>query len=157
MCGAYSPLTPPGYADDDLTLGSIDPYQVFRIFHEILSFESERGTLAGHVPFMIDQSHNLKTKMEAMVQTAVIAQELYARAASVDREKLSHLQEECNLVEAEECFRAAFWEDVRPLVREWRRVRGIPEGPLQALRESGFVERVTRERGEKNAKTLATY
>ena len=91
------------------------------------------------------------------MQTAVIAQELYARAASVDREKLSHLQEECNLVEAEECFRAAFWEDVRPLVREWRRVRGIPEGPLQALRESGFVERVTRERGEKNAKTLATY
>src|SRR5215475_6998408 len=65
------------YADDDLTLGSIDPYQVFRIFHEIVSSkESERSEIA----FMIDQSHNLKGKMEAMVQTVVTAEELYAKA-----------------------------------------------------------------------------
>ena len=70
------------YADDDLTLGSIDPYQVFRIFHEILSVtEEERAGVA----FMIDQSHNLKGKMEAMVQTVVTAQELYAKAALVDQ------------------------------------------------------------------------
>ena len=71
------------YADDDLTLGSIDPYQVFRIFCEILSAEAEEQS---EVAFMIDQSHNLKGKMEAMVQTVVTAQELYAKAALVDHE-----------------------------------------------------------------------
>lgn len=144
------------YADDDLTLGSIDPYQVFRIFHEMLIYEREQDTPAA-VPFMIDQSHNLKGKMEAMVQTIITAQELYARAALVDREKLASLQRQCRLVEAEECFRAAFWEDVRPLVREWRNARGIPQDPLQALQESGYVDRITQERSKKNAKTLTTY
>ena len=90
------------YADDDLTLGSIDPYQVFRIFHEILSVAAEERQ---GVAFMIDQSHNLKGKMEAMVQTVVTAQELYAKAALVDQAKLGELQQECRLVEAEECFR----------------------------------------------------
>src|SRR5260370_38663480 len=59
------------YADDDLTLGSIDPYQVFRIFHEILSASTDEG---GGIAFMIDQSHNLKGKLEAMVQTGETAQ-----------------------------------------------------------------------------------
>ncbi len=144
------------YADDDLTLGSIDPYQVFRIFQEILSYRSELRD-EDHVPFMIDQSHNLKGKMEATVQTILTAQELYARAALVDQEQLLGLQEECRLVEAEECFRTAFWEDVRPLVQAWRRERGIPEEPLQALRESGYVERTARARGAKNAATAGTY
>lgn len=144
------------YADDDLTLGSIDPYQVFRIFHEMLTYEREQDTPAA-VPFMIDQSHNLKGKMEAMVQTIITAQEVYARAALVDREKLASLQRQCRLVEAEECFRAAFWEDVRPFVREWRDARGIPQDPLQRLQESGYMDRITQERSEKNAKTLTTY
>ncbi len=90
------------YADDDLTLGSIDPYQVFRIFHEIQSVS--RGG-AGGIAFMIDQSHNLKGKMEAMVQSVVTAQELYARAALVDHGRLAELQDGCRLVEAEESFR----------------------------------------------------
>ncbi len=142
------------YADDDLTLGSIDPYQVFRIFHEILSADaSETAGLA----FMIDQSHNLKGKMEAMVQTVVTAQELYARAALVDRERLAELQQECRLVEAEECFRSAFWTDVRPSVRAWRRSRGLPEDPLRALLEGGYTERIARERGVKNATATASY
>jgi L-rhamnose isomerase / sugar isomerase len=144
------------YADDDLTLGSIDPYQVFRIFHEILSDQWQQDAQA-HVSFMIDQSHNMKGKMEAMVQTVVAAQELYARAALVDRERLGQLQQICALVEAEECLRSAFWEDVRPLVREWRRMRGLPEDPLRALYESGYVERIARERGAKNAQSPATY
>ncbi len=63
---------------------------------------------------MIDQSHNLKGKIEAMVQTVAMAQELYAKAALVDLEQLDTLQRQCELVEAEECFRSAFWEDVRP-------------------------------------------
>ena len=79
------------YADDDLTLGSIDPYQVFRIFHEILSFEWETGA-AADIAYMIDQSHNLKGKIEAMIQTVSIAQQLFAKAALVDRERLAAAQ-----------------------------------------------------------------
>jgi L-rhamnose isomerase/sugar isomerase len=142
------------YADDDLTLGSIDPYQVFRIFHEILSVtEEERARVA----FMIDQSHNLKGKMEAMVQTVMTAQELFAKAVLIDRVRLAELQQECRLVEAEECFRGAFWQDVRPVVREWRVARGLPAEPLKALAESGYVEKITRERGSKNDRSISSY
>src|SRR5471030_2656054 len=98
------------YADDDLTLGSIDPYQVFRIFHEILYDQHLTGTTRAPA-FMIDQSHNLKGKMEAMVQTVVTAQELFARAALVDHAHLAKLQDACRLVDAEEHFRSAFWTD----------------------------------------------
>ena len=146
------------YADDDLTLGSIDPYQVFRIFHEILSHQATADSGATlDVPFMIDQSHNLKGKMEAMVQTVATAEELYAKAALVDREQLEALQSQCRLVEAEECFRSAYWEDVRPIVRDWRRSRGLPEDPLRALAESGYVEKITVERAAKNMKTVTSY
>ncbi len=142
------------YADDDLTLGSIDPYQVFRIFHELLSVAAAERK---DVEFMIDQSHNLKGKMEAMVQTVLAAQELYAKAVLVDRERLAALQQDCRLVEAEECFRSAFWQDVRPIVREWRLARGLPREPLEALAESGYVEKVERERGSRNANSVSSY
>jgi L-rhamnose isomerase / sugar isomerase len=142
------------YADDDLTLGSIDPYQVFRIFHEILnSTEQERAGIA----FMIDQSHNLKGKLEAMVQTVMVAQEIWAKAALVDRERLAGLQQECRLVEAEETYRGAFWTDVRPVVQEWRVAKGLPADPLKALVESGYVEKITSERSSKNAKSVSSY
>ncbi len=141
------------YADDDLTLGSIDPYQIFRIFHELLSDPTAMESTA----FMIDQSHNLKGKMEAMVQTVCTAQEIFAKAALVDREKLAILQDECRLVEAEECLREAFWSDVRPVVRDWRSSRGLPEDPLAALRASGYVERIRSERGARNARSVVTY
>jgi L-rhamnose isomerase/sugar isomerase len=142
------------YADDDLTLGSIDPYQVFRIFHEILSANADDDT---GIAFMIDQSHNLKGKIEAMVQTVMTAQELYAKVALIDQQRLAELQQACKLVEAEECFRNAFWQDVRPILREWRVARGLPGKPLKALAESGYVEKVTRERGKNNANSLSSY
>jgi L-rhamnose isomerase / sugar isomerase len=142
------------YADDDLTLGSIDPYQVFRIFHEILGVTAEERL---GIAFMIDQSHNLKGKMEAMVQTVATAQELYAKAALVDQSRLAELQQDCRLVEAEECFRSAFWQDVRPMVREWRVARGLPAEPLRALTESGYVEKISRERGSKNTGRVSSY
>ena len=144
------------YADDDLTLGSIDPYQVFRIFHEIHYYSWQTGEPAD-VAYMIDQSHNLKGKMEAMIQTVCTAQELYAKAAIVDHARLAGLQQSCSLVEAEECYRGPFWYDVRPAIREWRRSHGLPEDPLQALRESGYVERITSERGARNAGAVSSY
>ena len=111
------------YADDDLTLGSIDPYQVFRIFHEIILFEWETGKRAD-IAYMIDQSHNLKNKIEEMIQTAVTAQELYAKAALVDHEKLASHQTNCELIDAEECLKQAFGTDVRPALRDWRQGKG---------------------------------
>jgi L-rhamnose isomerase/sugar isomerase len=141
------------YADDDLTLGSIDPYQVFRIFHEVLS----SGASLEDVAFMVDQSHNLKGKLEAMVQTVCTAQELYAKAALVDREKLAELQTACRLVEAEECLRAAFWFDVRPALNAWRVQHGLAEDPLAALRGSGYLERIRAERGAANSKSVSSY
>jgi L-rhamnose isomerase/sugar isomerase len=142
------------YADDDLTLGSIDPYQIFRIFHEIHLSGSEA---LQQIAFMIDQSHNLKGKMEAMVQTVCAGQELWLKAALVDRGPLADLQDKCELVAAEELFRGAFWLDVRPLVKEWRRARGLPENPLAALAESGYVQRISAERGSRLATTVTSY
>jgi len=142
------------YADDDLTLGSIDPYQIFRIFHEIRSAPVQSTQ---QIAFMIDQSHNLKGKIEAMVQTVCTAQELYAKAALLNLEELSVLQDECRLVEAEELFRGAFWQDVRPTLAAWRAARGIPEHPLAALRDSGYVEKIAAERAEKNTAAVSSY
>lgn len=141
------------YADDDLTIGSIDPYQVFRIFHELLN-DSDR---IADVAFMIDQSHNLKGKMEAAVQTVMTAQEIYARAALVDRELLADLQDKCNLVAAEEHFRGCFWTDVRPIAREWREARGLPGDPLAALHSGSYVSDIEKARGARNSGSVASY
>ncbi|MDE3201260.1 MAG: sugar isomerase [Acidobacteriota bacterium] len=137
------------YADDDLTIGSIDPYQVFRIFHELHAAKADK--LPHDVAYMIDQSHNLKGKIEAAVQTVSTAQELWLKAALVDREELGRLQEKCDLVAAEELFRGTFWTDVRPLVVEWRVARGLPADPLKALRKDGYVTRIERERGGRHS------
>ena len=136
------------YADDDLTLGSIDPYQVFRIFHEIRSYAHDTGA-EPDIAYMIDQSHNLKGKIEAMIQTVCMAQELYAKAALVDHQALAQAQRKSDLVGAESILQDAFATDVRPLIREWRTGKGLPAEPLRAFRGSGYLERITRERGSR--------
>ena len=144
------------YADDDLTLGSIDPYQAFRIFNEMICFEWETGKRVD-IGYMIDQSHNLKNKLEEMIQTAMTAQELYAKAVLVDHEKLNHHQMKGELLDGEECLKAAFATDVRPAIREWRKSKGLAEEPLQAFRASGYTARAERERGAKNKGSVASY
>jgi L-rhamnose isomerase / sugar isomerase len=134
------------YADDDLTLGSIDPYAVFRIFHEIRNAAELHGKDVSHIAYMVDQSHNLKPKIEAMIQTAVTAQELYAKACLVDRVKLRDAQTRQNIVDAEECLRAAFNADVKPLLIEWRHKKGMDPKPLAAYRASGYEAKVAKER-----------
>lgn len=144
------------YADDDLTLGSIDPYQVFRIFNEIHSFASDSGAPAD-VAFMIDQSHNVKNKIEAMVQTVVTAQILYAKAALVDHVELRRLQEEHRVIDCEEMLKEAFFADVAPLLRAWRVSRDLPQDPLAALRASGYLEEIRDERQERNRSGAGSY
>lgn len=144
------------YADDDLTLGSIDPYQVFRIFHEIRFFEWESGAQAD-VAYTIDQSHNLKGKIEAMIQTVTMAQQLFAKAALIDYERLIAAQEAPDLVRAESCLQDAFAADVRPAIEEWRTSKKLPADPLDAFRQSGYLERVTAERGARNSDPASSY
>lgn len=133
------------YADDDLTLGSIDPYQVFRIFHEILYFTSEKGR-APKIAYMIDQSHIDKPKIEAMIQTVTTAQELYAKASLVDHKQLAVLQNKNQQVDAEELVRRAFFTDVTPYLKAWRKANGLPADPMLAFRQSGYERKVAAER-----------
>jgi len=144
------------YADDDLTMGSIDPYQVFRIFHEIRFFEWETGRRAD-VAYMVDQSHNLKGKIEAMIQTVAMAQQLFAKAALVDAKKLATAQKNCDLVQAESLLQDAFAIDVRPAIQDWKISKGLPKDPLEAFRQSGYLERITKERAAKNAHNVSSY
>jgi L-rhamnose isomerase/sugar isomerase len=144
------------YADDDLTLGSIDPYQVFRIFHEILSYEWETGAKAD-IAYMIDQSHNLKGKIEESIQTVTIAQQLFAKAALVDRGELADAQNKCDLIRAESLLQDAFNTDVRPEIQEWRHCKGLPYDPLKAFQQSGYLERITKERAERNSRSVSSY
>ncbi len=144
------------YADDDLTLGSIDPYQVFRIFHEILFYEWETSKQAD-IAYMIDQSHNLKGKIEAMLQTVCMAQEFFAKACLVNHPDLADAQKRCDLVKAESFLQDAFATDVRPAIQEWRRSKGVPINPLDAFRQSGYLERITQQRSARNSQSVSSY
>lgn len=134
------------YADDDLTIGSIDPYAVFRIFDQIAQYEFETGSPAP-IAYTIDQSHNIKPKLEATVQTVCEAQKLFAKAAAVDRTALAEAQAKGDVVGAETVLRRAFEADLTPLLVEWRRQRGLPPDPLEELRASGLLQRLASERG----------
>jgi len=144
------------YADDDLTIGSIDPYQVFRIFHEILFYEWETGQKAD-IAYMIDQSHNLKGKIEEAIQTVMIAQVLFAKAALVDHAELASAQNNCDLIAAESLLQDAFNTDVRPAIQDWRESKGLPRDPLKAFLESGYMERITKERAARNSQSVSSY
>ena len=133
------------YADDDLTLGSIDPYQIFRIFHEIENHRFRTGNLPP-LAYMVDQSHNLKPKIEAMIQTVDLAQQLYLKAVLVDRKRLWAAQEREDLVTSENILRDAFLTDVRPLLARWRKDRQLPEDPLAAHRQSGYEAKAAAQR-----------
>lgn len=133
------------YADDDLTMGSIDPYAVFRIFDQIAQYGFDTGR-SPDIDYMVDQSHNLKPKLEAMVQTVMDAQTLYAKAHLVDRKALARAQAKGDIVLGERLLRDAFETDTRPMVAAWRRQAKLPPDPLEALRSSGTITRLGRER-----------
>lgn len=136
------------YADDDLTIGSIDPYAVFRIFNEIAQFEfdTEKAPGSSKIEYMVDQSHNLKPKLEAMVQTVCEAQKLFAKSHLVDRKKLAAAQAKGDIVGAELLLKKAFETDVTDALGAWRAARSLAADPLAKLRESGEVLRLGAER-----------
>ncbi len=160
------------YADDDLTAGSIAPYQLFLIFDQIVGARWRRHALKGTVPFfekglekgdgppisyMIDQSHNLKPKVEAMVQTVVTIQSLYAKALLVDRDALAAAQADGDIVLAEETLRLAFFTEVGELLGEVRREMGASPDPLGELRRSGYIDKRAKERKADAAAGASSY
>ena len=123
------------YADDDVTTGSVNLYEVFLIYHEILNAE-RRGT-AANIAYMIDQSHIIKPKVEAMIQSVLNIQTAYARALLVDRGALAAAQAEDDTVAGEEILRNAYDVDVRPLLAVIREELGAETDPLGSYRQSG--------------------
>lgn len=133
------------YGDDDLTAGSIKPYGLFLIFHELV--EAERERLAGFRPaYMIDQSHNIKDPIEDLLQTVDQLQRAYAKAQLVDHEALAAYQDSGDVVMAERALKDAFETDVRPLVAETRRRAGAALDPVLAFRASGYRAHVAAQR-----------
>jgi L-rhamnose isomerase/sugar isomerase len=122
---------------------------VFRIFHEIRNAAELHNADVSKIAYTIDQSHNLKPKIEAMLQTVVHAQELFAKACLVDRKLVKDLQTKMDIVGAETVLRDAFYTDVRPLLADWRKKKGIDPDPINAFRASGYEAQVAKERTAK--------
>ena len=129
------------YGDDDLTTGSIRPYQLFLVFNELVDAAAE-GVEDFEPAYMIDQSHNLKDPIEALLQTVDTLQCAYAQALLVDRSLLTDYQEENDVLMAEQTLKEAFRTDVRPLVEEARRRSGGAVDPIGAYRAIGYREHV---------------
>jgi L-rhamnose isomerase/sugar isomerase len=133
------------YGDDDLTAGSIKPYQLFLVFNELVEAAHE-GVLGATPAYMIDQSHNLKDPVEALLQTVDYLQRACARALLVRREALAHYQETNDVLMAEQELRRAFETDVAPLVAEARRRQGGALDPIVTFRASGYRQAKAKER-----------
>ena len=134
------------YADDDLIVGSQNPFDLFCIFNEIVGADVEGNANAGRIAYMIDQSHNIEPKIEAMIQSVINVQMAYAKAQLVDRIALSEAQEAGDVLGAYRVLQTAYETDVRPLLAEVRSRQGRNPDPIAAFRASGYAERVARER-----------
>jgi L-rhamnose isomerase/sugar isomerase len=135
------------YADDDLVVGSVNPFELFLVFVE----------LGDSLPrLMIDQAHNVEAKVEAMVMSVLNLQEAYAKALLVDRAALATAQAQGDVLAAHGVLRDAFNTDVRPLCARVRERKGAAADPLAALRASGYLERAASERGTSVASAPAS-
>jgi len=157
------------YADDDLMVGAADPFQLFRIMHEIvradaLDASAPRGTPApdrsdhaeektgshdptsANIAFMLDQCHNIEPKIPAMIRSVVNVQEATAKALLVDGHALATAQAEGDVLTANAVVMDAYNTDVRPLLRELREDMGLDPDPIGAYQRSGYQQRIESER-----------
>jgi L-rhamnose isomerase/sugar isomerase len=132
------------YGDDDLIVGSINPYELFLIFNELVAEETTGG---GHdVAYMLDQSHNVEAKIPAMLLSVLNVQHAYAKALLVDRAALSAAQDRGDVIAAMRVLQQAFETDVRELCARVREELGGARDPLAAFAASGYTERVAASR-----------
>ena len=131
------------YADDDLIVGSVNPFELFLIYVELV--EAEETT---RIDYMIDQAHNIEPKIEAMILSVTNLQEAYAKALLVDRARLDDARRSGDVLLAHRLLLDAYNTDVRPLCAKAREDLGAAADPVSAFRESGYLEKVVEERLE---------
>jgi L-rhamnose isomerase/sugar isomerase len=142
------------YGDDDLTVGSINPYQLFLIFNELVEGMDAKGmNHATDLGWMIDASHNVKDPLEDLLQSIEAIMIAYAQALLVDTKALKAAQEINDVVAAQEILQTAYRTDVRPIVAEARRIAGCAIKPITLFREQQVRKQLVKARGEKTAAT----
>jgi L-rhamnose isomerase/sugar isomerase len=132
------------YADDDLIVGASDPFQLFRIMHEVVKADALRAE-AG-VAFVLDQCHNIEPKIPGQIRSILNVQESVAKALLVDQPALEAAQRSGDVLGANGLLMDAYDTDVRPLLEEWRLERGLEPRPMVAYAASGYAERIVAER-----------
>ena len=135
------------YADDDLTTGSVNPYELYLIYTELVAGENDG--LGNNIAYMIDECHTIKNKIAEMIQSLVALQISYAKALIVNRSALAAAQEADDIVTAEEIIKSAFATDVRPLLWKVRSDLSLPDpaDPVRGFVESGYAAAKAEERG----------
>jgi L-rhamnose isomerase / sugar isomerase len=133
------------YGDDDLIVGSVNPLELFLIYVELVEAEERAGT---RIDYMIDQTHNIEPKIEAMILSVMNLQEAYAKALLVDRAALAEARHSGDVLGAHRVLLDAYATDVRPLCARVREDLGAAHDPIAAFKESGYAEKVAQERGE---------
>lgn len=142
------------YADDDLIVGSINPYELFLIFFQIISASEDqdqaiRNTVE-HIAYLIDQSHNIEPKIPAMIRSVLNVQTQYAKALLINLGQVRQAQEDQDVLAAEDAVRRAFECDVTPLLHAVREEMGLPLDPMKTFLESGYETEI-RKRGKGGA------
>ena len=142
------------YGDDDLTVGAINPYQLFLIFNELVDGMDTRGmNHATDLGWMIDASHNVKDPLEDLLQSVEAIKQAYAKSLLVDRKALNAAQNDNDVVRCQEILQTAYQTDIRALVAEARLKMGGALDPLSIFRSLKVRDGLINERG---AKTVAT-
>ena len=132
------------YADDDLIVGAADPFQLFRIMHEVnVGGGFDVGT---PVSYVLDQCHNIEAKIPGQIRSIMNVQEAVAKAVLVDQNALKAAQKSGDVLAANEVLMDAFNTDVRSIIREWRETKGIDGEPMKAYAKSGYAEKIAAER-----------
>ena len=139
------------YADDDLIVGSINPYELFLIYNELTGAahgdDEPARTTAHNVAYMIDQSHNIEGKIAPMILSVLNCQEAYAKSLLVPRRELAGAQAAGDVLGAHHLLTEAYRADVRPLLAQVHEEMGVPTDPLVAYRASGHDQKLAAERG----------
>ena len=143
------------YADDDLIVGSSNPYELFLIYNELtgaaLGSDEPARRCAQNVAYMLDQCHNIEGKLSAVIYSVMNCQEAYAKSLVVPRAALADAQRRGDVLGAHRLLSDAYRTDVRPLLAQVRREQGIAEDPIAAYKESGYEQKIARERGVADA------
>jgi L-rhamnose isomerase/sugar isomerase len=132
------------YADDDLIVGAADPFQLFRIMHEV---NINRGFDVGTpVSYVLDQCHNIEAKIPGQIRSIMNVQEAVAKAVLVDQDALKKAQLAGDVLAGHEVLMDAYNTDVRGLLREWRSDKGIDPEPMKAYAASGYAAKIAADR-----------